>query len=193
MARAATPIVILTSTFSRSDVATAFNAVEAGAVAILEKPAGPAHPDHARSAREVVQTVRLMAEVPVARRWTAARAARRSPSRPVEPRVSDRVSNIEIVALGASTGGTVAIENILRYLPANAPGTVIAQHMPAIVTKNFAERLNTICAVDVREACDGDSVVAGVVLIKLFQRPQLVTAKRDHLQLSREDLQRLRW
>ncbi len=71
----------------------------------------------------------------------------------------------QILAIGSSTGGTVAIEKILTTLPANTPGTVIAQHMPALFTNSFAERLNGICRMEVREACEGDSVSPGVALV----------------------------
>jgi len=71
----------------------------------------------------------------------------------------------QIVALGASTGGTVALEHILRQMPADGPGMVIAQHMPALFTKQFADRLNRISAVEIREAAENDSVLPGVALV----------------------------
>lgn len=71
----------------------------------------------------------------------------------------------KVVAIGASTGGTVAIEHILREMPPDLPGTVITQHMPEMFTKSFAKRLDGIARVTVKEAEDGDSVVPGVVLI----------------------------
>jgi two-component system chemotaxis response regulator CheB len=71
----------------------------------------------------------------------------------------------KILAIGASTGGTRAIEDVLRALPADIPGTVIVQHMPAGFTAPFAKRLDGICPQQVREAKDGDAVVPGTVLI----------------------------
>lgn len=71
----------------------------------------------------------------------------------------------EIIAIGASAGGTTAIEYILRAMPANMPGMVITQHMPKGFTKLFADRLNDICALHVKEAQDGDRVTQGIVLI----------------------------
>jgi two-component system chemotaxis response regulator CheB len=71
----------------------------------------------------------------------------------------------QVLAIGASTGGTVAIEELLTGLPGNAPGIVIVQHMPEHFTRSFAERLDGICAMAVREARSGDSVVDGVALI----------------------------
>ncbi|MFA9391034.1 MAG: chemotaxis response regulator protein-glutamate methylesterase [Prolixibacteraceae bacterium] len=71
----------------------------------------------------------------------------------------------DIIAIGASAGGTTAIEYILRAMPANMPGMVITQHMPKGFTKLFADRLNDLCALHVKEAEDGDRVSQGLVLI----------------------------
>ena len=71
----------------------------------------------------------------------------------------------KVVALGASTGGTQALESLLTRLPATMPGIVICQHMPEKFTNSFARRLNEICALNVREAEDGEAVVPGVVLV----------------------------
>lgn len=70
-----------------------------------------------------------------------------------------------IIAIGASTGGTEAIDRILKGFPANMPGTVIVQHMPPVFTGLFAARLNSSCAVEVKEAKTGDMVLPGRVLI----------------------------
>lgn len=71
----------------------------------------------------------------------------------------------KIIAIGASTGGTTAIETVLRRMPENSPGMVIVQHMPERFTASFAQRLNTLCAIEVREASNNDSVVSGTALI----------------------------
>jgi two-component system chemotaxis response regulator CheB len=70
-----------------------------------------------------------------------------------------------IIAIGASTGGTMAIEQVLKGLPAVSPGIVIVQHMPQHFTKAFADRLNGICPMEVREARHGDAVLPGLALI----------------------------
>ncbi len=70
-----------------------------------------------------------------------------------------------VVAIGASTGGTEAIRQVLVDLPANFPGTVITQHIPAIFSKAFGDRLNQICRMEVKEAEDGDEVRMGRALI----------------------------
>ncbi len=72
----------------------------------------------------------------------------------------------EVVAcIGASTGGTESLRVVLEAMPANAPGIVIVQHMPEKFTAAFAKRLNSLCAVEVKEAADGDPVLRGHVLI----------------------------
>jgi two-component system chemotaxis response regulator CheB len=70
-----------------------------------------------------------------------------------------------IIAIGASTGGTEAISHILKNLPPEIPGIVIVQHMPAGFTKMFAERLDGLCRLNVKEAQDGDGIIPGTVLI----------------------------
>jgi two-component system chemotaxis response regulator CheB len=71
----------------------------------------------------------------------------------------------QIIAIGASTGGTKAIETVLTGMPANAPATVIVQHMPEAFTRAFAERLNKTCRMEVREARDNDHAIPGLALI----------------------------
>jgi two-component system chemotaxis response regulator CheB len=71
----------------------------------------------------------------------------------------------KILAIGASTGGTEAIKEVLTRLPRNTPGTLIVQHMPEHFTKSFAERLDQLCQMEVREAVSGDPVVPGVALL----------------------------
>ncbi len=76
-----------------------------------------------------------------------------------------RLQAQRIIAMGTSTGGTLALEAILTQLPPNTSGIVIVQHMPAVFTAMFADRLNPLCQVEVREAKDGDRVVPGLALI----------------------------
>ena len=79
------------------------------------------------------------------------------------PRATPRSERI--VAIGTSTGGTVALETILTRLPEETPGIVIVQHMPAVFTAMFAERLDGLCRIDVREARHGDHVRPGLALV----------------------------
>lgn len=71
----------------------------------------------------------------------------------------------KLIVIGASTGGTEAIKTVLTMLPQNSPGTLVVQHMPAQFTTSFAERLNELCEMEVKEAKDGDSVINGQALI----------------------------
>jgi two-component system chemotaxis response regulator CheB len=71
----------------------------------------------------------------------------------------------KVVAIGASTGGTEALRVVLEQFPPDAPGTLVVQHMPEHFTRSFAERLNALCTVEVKEAEDGDSIVPGRVII----------------------------
>jgi len=86
----------------------------------------------------------------------------------------------QIIALGASTGGTQALEEVLTMLPANLPGIVVVQHIPADFSASFATRLNKACAMEVREAKDGDVVRPGLALIAPGDRHMNVHWVRDH-------------
>jgi two-component system chemotaxis response regulator CheB len=80
----------------------------------------------------------------------------------------------KVLAVGASTGGTQAIESVLRALPSTSPGTVIVQHMPEPFTTSFAQRLNQTCPMEVREAQDNDPVGPGVALVAPGNRHMLL-------------------
>lgn len=77
----------------------------------------------------------------------------------------DQKQNIELIAMGASTGGTEALLAVLKELPGNLPPIVITQHMPPVFTEMYAERLDRLCAIEVREAKDGDALYPGLCLI----------------------------
>ncbi len=148
--------VIVVSSLTEAGSELALAALAAGAVEVMCKP-GAAYTVGDMVA-DLVEQIKAASRVDMKKRVLDA---------PQVTRLSLALARTtqQVLAIGASTGGTVAIEEILVALPANAPGTVITQHMPALFTKSFADRLNGLCAVEVREACDGDSVVSGVVLI----------------------------
>jgi len=98
--------------------------------------------------------------------------AKRRPLRPVEPSVDALPTRLgagerlDLIMIGASTGGPVAVQNILTQLPATCPSPIlVALHMPKTFSGTFAERLDALCAVSVREACDGDPLRPGEVLV----------------------------
>lgn len=151
------PVVILSSlTPAGSDLA--LQALRLGAVEVLCKPGASYTLGDMIS--DLVETVRAAARVNVQRQLLKG-----SQSKRLSPFTALAETTNKILAIGASTGGTVAIESILSALPPGTPGVVIVQHMPPYFTKSFADRLNAICALEVREAEEGDSVLPGVVLI----------------------------
>jgi two-component system chemotaxis response regulator CheB len=137
----------------------ALEAMEEGAVEVLSKPGG--------SYSVGDMTVQLKEKI------RAAAKATLTPKRPLSPpsnppgTITRALSETtqKVVAIGASTGGTEALKEVLVSLPPNTPGILIVQHMPAQFTKAFAERLNGLCSIEVREAKDMDSVLNGQALI----------------------------
>jgi two-component system chemotaxis response regulator CheB len=149
------PVIIVSSLTSRGgDLAV--EALEAGAVEVMCKP-GAAYSVGDMSV-ELIDKIKAAARV--------RREPRREPTPPAPPaRLSLTRTTHKVVAIGASTGGTEALRVVLEQFPGNAPGTLVVQHMPEHFTRSFAERLNSLCAVEVKEAEDGDSVAPGRVLI----------------------------
>lgn len=147
--------VIVVSSLTPQGGRLALEALDSGAVAVLSKPSSAYTVGD--MAAELIETIRATAHVDVRR---LARPPAQSPRR-----LALSCTTNKVVAIGASTGGTQALEAVLSALPANAPGIVVVQHMPEHFTRAFADRLNGICAVEVREAEDGDSVTPGRVLI----------------------------
>lgn len=149
--------VIIISSLTPAGGKIAMEALEAGAVDVICKPG---------TAYSVGEMSMVFADqVRAAARVDATRLQRVStPVKSASTLAMTRTTN-KIIAIGASTGGTRAIEEVLRLLPANSPGIIIVQHMPEKFTRSFAERLNTICSIEVREAVQGESVLPGVALI----------------------------
>jgi len=150
------PVVIVSSLTPKGGQ-LALEALDAGAVEVMCKP-GAAYTVGDMSA-ELIGKVKAAAMANLSRYRKKAQAAR-----PVQ-RLSMSRTTKKVVALGASTGGTQALQSVLSTLPATAPGTVIVQHMPAGFTHAFARRLNELCAMEVKEAENNDSVIPGKVLI----------------------------
>lgn len=157
------PVIVLSS-LTEAGTRTALEAMAAGAVEVLHKPG---------SAYTVGDMGAVLAETIKTAARARARPASAAPPVPVEkrrpaaaePRHSLAETTDKIFALGASTGGVQALTEVLTALPATAPGTLIVQHMPAKFTASFAGRLDGICAMEVKEAADGDTVIPGRALI----------------------------
>lgn len=150
--------VVIVSSLSQKGSAIALEAMRSGAVDVMAKP-GAAY-TVGDMAIELREKIKAAAQIDMAY-YKAIDDIR---SEPVRPTALTKTTN-KVVILGASTGGTQAIETVLKMLPKNSPGVVIVQHMPAGFTKAFAERLNQICEVEVKEAVNGDTVINGRVLI----------------------------
>ncbi len=159
-----TPIVIVSGSSDPGELAT-FQAIEAGALAVLRRPAGIGHPDHEMTAAELVRTVKTMSEVKVVRRWSQ---ARREASAPPAGRLDAvrRPSKISVVALGASTGGPPVLQTILAALPKDFPAPVlIVQHMAAGFIQGFVEWLARSSSLPVRLAAQGEPLLPGRVYV----------------------------
>jgi two-component system, chemotaxis family, protein-glutamate methylesterase/glutaminase len=157
------PVVIISS-LAQPSCRAAIEALEGGAVEVLAKPAGP------YSVGELRHTL--------ANKIRAAAGARLRPARPPAPSAATPVvkppttllpaspqSLSNIIAIGASTGGTEAIATVLRTFPKETPGIVVVQHIPPEFSRAFAGRLDEMCQIDVKEAQDGDTLRPGLALI----------------------------
>jgi two-component system chemotaxis response regulator CheB len=164
MASRPTPIVVL-SAHARRGAELTLQALEAGAVGFVMKPDGSLSGGLPAVGRELVESVREAARSTV-RPHPAAAPEQPPVSTPFAPAITVRVDAFDLVAIGTSTGGPVALKAVLSALPADFPvPVVVVQHMPPVFTKAFADRLDTLCAMSVKEAEHGDPLVPGRVLI----------------------------
>jgi two-component system, chemotaxis family, protein-glutamate methylesterase/glutaminase len=150
------PTVIVSSLTPKGGKLT-LEAMEIGAVDVIAKP-GSAYTVGDMSS-QLVEKIRGAAWAKVIRKDREGAGAENVPLKALA-----QTSN-KVIAIGASTGGTEALKAVLTKLPANSPGIMVVQHMPANFTTAFAERLNSLCNLTVREARDNDSIVPGLALI----------------------------
>lgn len=162
--------VVMCSSLTEEGSETLLQALEAGAVDVILKPrAGVAEflaEQNARICDVVKGAARARVRGHSLPRGTAPPAKLSADVMLPAPgsRAMSRTTEM-VICIGASTGGTEALREVLQALPANAPGIVVVQHMPEVFTRSFAQRLDSLCEVDVKEAADGDSVLRGRVLI----------------------------
>ncbi len=152
--------VIVVSSLTQKGGTMAMEALAAGAMEVISKPS--AAYSVGDMSMQLADKIRAVAHVDL-----------RSPYREtsstggvntISPGALSRTTN-KVMAVGASTGGTEAIRSVLEAMPPNAPGIIIVQHMPAKFTTSFAQRLNSLCRIEVNEATDGDTVSNGRALI----------------------------
>ncbi len=160
--------VVVVSSLTPNNSQTAIRALELGAIDVICKP-GPTSLTPEVS-RRLIHAIRAAA---------SARIAQQQAPPETSPAVTTThdfhlPTTHKIIAIGASTGGTKAIEIVLRGLPAASPGTLIVQHMPEQFTTTFAQRLNQTCQMEVREAQDNDPLGLGVALVAPGNRHMLL-------------------
>jgi len=152
---------IIVSSLTPKGCETALACLEAGAVDVICKP-GESY-SVGEMATQLAETIRGAARANIQRVKQQIQAGD-SPVRRSSGKAMIKTTH-KVVALGASTGGTEALRSVLCALPKQSPGVIITQHMPAGFTRSFAERLNGMCELEVREAVDGDRVVPGLALL----------------------------
>lgn len=165
MAQRPTPVVICSS-LTEKGASLTMEAFSAGAVAVFTKAKLGVRQHLESIAADLIQSIR---EASQARTKTITHAPLLQPkptSHQSQTSIPTRLNTTDrVIAIGTSTGGTIALESILTRLPQNIPGIVIVQHMPEKFTAAFAERLNNLCEIEVREAKNGDRVLEGCALI----------------------------
>lgn len=149
------PFIVITSSPTR-----AFDAISAGAVEFMKKPLVQNSSEMTAFAERLASIIRFSAKANV----------RHAPTRPISVPAKSldlpsggRINSV--IALGASTGGTEALIEVVKKLPANSPPVVIVQHMPAGFTQMYAERLNRVCNMNCKEAEDGDRLRPGLIIL----------------------------
>ncbi|NVM22083.1 MAG: chemotaxis response regulator protein-glutamate methylesterase [Desulfobacterales bacterium] len=153
------PVVIVSSLTPKGGK-LALEAIESGAVEVLSKPGSAYSVGDMR--QQLADKIRGASRARISRRDNDALIK----DSPVEvPTSALKETTNKVVAIGASTGGTEALKKVLTRFPLTIPGVLVVQHMPPNFTTAFAERLNNMCAIEVKEAQDGDSVLPGRALI----------------------------
>lgn len=158
--------VVMVSSLTQKGAETTLAALEAGAVEIVAKPVMEKH-NLAEITAELVDKVKAAARARI-------RPVNSHPAAARPPITSMVATTNKVVAIGASTGGTEALKEVLSRMPANSPGIVVVQHMPETFTRAFADRLNALSTISVKEASDGDSVTPGACLIAPGNRHMLL-------------------
>ena len=181
MAERPTPVVICSS-LTTEHAETTLQALAAGAVSIITKPGLGVEQFLNDSSNDLVAAVKSAARANMGAIRQSAQLRSQSQARApgVAPRLAMAQTTERIVAVGTSTGGTVALEVLLTQLPRVCPGLVIVQHMPEMFTAAFAARLDGLCEISVQEAKNGQRVLPGQALIAPGGR---------HMQLARSGAQ----
>ncbi len=161
------PIIICTATTDPKEIATTFRMLEAGAVACVEKPVAREHADFERLATHLLQTVKLMSEVKVVRRWPRSRLASQVSHRPAGPvELKPAHTAVKLVGIGASTGGPPVLQTILGALPKDFPvPLLVVQHIARGFLSGLVEWLNQFTGPRVHVASHGAYPLPGNVYL----------------------------
>lgn len=164
--------VIIISSLTKKGSEIALEAIQAGAVEVMCKPGGSysvgslseqlAHVIRAANSANLKVKHQINSNVPS---YSATSTTGQSKSNKVNGQRGAEYHPNSLIAIGASTGGTEALTTVLKTMPADCPPILIVQHMPAHFTEAFANRVNQLCDIEVREAKDGDKVTPGLALI----------------------------
>ncbi|MBX3340437.1 MAG: chemotaxis response regulator protein-glutamate methylesterase [Nitrospira sp.] len=153
--------VIMVSSLTEAGCQTTLRALELGAVDFITKPKIDLREGMDHVAQDLIVKIKAAATASV----RATTAAASSTSRPTSLNSAMIKTTDMIIAIGSSTGGTEAVKDVLQVLPPNTPPILITQHMPERFTKTWADRMNQLCRISVKEAEDGDSVLPGHALV----------------------------
>ncbi len=164
MRQSPVPIVIVSSQYQTNDLAMSFSILKAGALTILPRPVGPTHPDYLQSIRSYRNTLRMMAGIKVLPQRADSGSVTQKSRSETEAKIasSSRTEKHDIVAIGASAGGPMALQTILNQIPANYPLPIlIVQHIDASFAEGFCSWLNTTSGIPVSIARDREKIVPG--------------------------------
>jgi two-component system chemotaxis response regulator CheB len=154
-----TPIVIVTGSINANDVAFSFSMIDAGALAIVKKPPSINHPDYQKDTQELIQTLKLMSEVKLVRR--IARKTNLTTEHEIR-KLTNEEAPIQIISIGASTGGPLALQKILALLPKDIPVPIlIVQHISQGFIEGFVEWLKTTTHFPLHIASHGEYPMPG--------------------------------
>jgi two-component system chemotaxis response regulator CheB len=152
--------VIIVSSLTTKGGKLAMEALSIGALEVISKPSSAY--SVGEMSVQLIDKIRAVAHVKVQNKGSETKSQGATLKR-ASTALAETTN--KIIAIGASTGGTEALKVVLTQMPPNAPGIVVVQHMPAQFTTSFAERLNDLSAINVKEAKNGDSLVNGLALI----------------------------
>ena len=150
--------VIMVSGVSDENAKITLQALEYGAIEFIAKPTSGGKSALADLSVQLIEKIKIAARVKIRTKKTVLQNIKTLPSSMVR-------SNNKIIAIGTSTGGTEALRLVLRRMPPNSPPILIVQHMPESFTRSFANSLNDLCDIEVREAKNGDNVTTGLALV----------------------------